>query len=305
MTRYRVILTAALVVSGAALPLAAQVPAAPGGKVPAAPPAASPGKTLRPSPTLMPMAPTSAVPVAPGAVPPTNQPSPAQGPTAVPRAVVTPQASVTPPAGPPPAPAAPAAATGSNTAGLGLQPFGGGGEASRLEYGRILARNVDSVAVSLMTLYRQTSGQPMAGATGPQMLSGRERDRWTRCRDLYMDFTTFTTGAQSIREGLSPTSQLSRAAAALDTALSEIEALAECDNVASMISAPDRWVPWAEHYSNAARHFYTDWYPQMRAVHEKDRAFVGALNALLPAGQRMAVPPGLPNAPPYAGGVVR
>lgn len=277
MIYYRVILAAALVMSGAMLPLAAQVPAAPRGKVPGA----SPGKAIRPSPTLMPANPTPAAP----------------------RAVVTPQAAVvTPPAVPP---SAPTAATGNFTAGLGLQPFAGGGDAARLEYARTLARNLDSGAVSLVNLYRGTSGQPMAGATGPATLSGRERDRWTRCRDLYWDFTTFATGAQSIRDGLPPTSPLYRAAAALDTALNDIEALAECDNVASMISAPDRWVPWTEQYTGAARHFYADWYAQMREAHERDRAFAIALNAVLPAGRGIPVPPGLPRTPPYAGAVVR
>jgi hypothetical protein len=222
MTRYRVVLAAVLVVSGAVFPLAAQVPAAPRGKVPGAPP----GKTARPSPTLMPV-----------------NPSPARRVIVTPQATVTPQAVVT-------SPTAPAAATGTFTAGLSLPPFTGGGDAARLAYARTLAQNFDSVAVSLVNLFRGTSGQPMAGATGPTTLSARERDRWTRCRDLYWDLTTFAGAAQSIREGLSPTSPLFLRAAALDTALADIEALAECDNVASMISAPDRWVPWTEQYTS-------------------------------------------------------
>jgi hypothetical protein len=299
MIGYRVILVAALLASSATLPLGAQVPVAPRGKVPGV----SPGKTIRPSPTLMPANPSPAAPSAPQAMPPTNQPT--QAPV-VPRAAVTPQALVTTPAVPPSVPAAPAAATGAFTAGLGLQPFLGGGDAARLEYARALARNLDSAAVSLVNLYRGTSGQPMAGATGPATLSGRERDRWTRCRDLYWDFTTFAAAAQSVRDGLPATSPLYRAAAALDTALDDIEALAECDNVASMISAPDRWVQWTEEYTGAARHFYADWYAQMREAHEKDRAFVIAFNATLPAGQgAIPVPPGLPRTPPYAGAGVR
>ena len=284
MSRYRVILATVLAASAVALPLAAQAPAAP----------RTPGKTIRPSPTLMPANPA---PTAPQGVPQANQPAPS--PTAS-RPIVTPQAVVTPSVSIP----LPAAA-GMFTAGLGLQPFPGGGDAARLDYARTLARNLDSAAVSLVTLYRGTSGQPMAGATSPATLSGRERDRWTRCRDLYWDFTTFATGVQSIRDGLPPTSPLYRAAAALDTTLNDIEALAECDNVASMISAPERWVPWTEQYTGAARHFYTDWYTQMREVHEKDRAFVIALNALLPAGRVIPVPSGLPRTPPYAGAAVR
>ena len=300
MINHRVIIAAALVVSGAVLPLAAQVPAATRVKGPGA----SPGKTIRPSPTLMPANnPTPSAPSAPQTPPPTNAvPRAAVTPQA---AVVTPQAVVTPPAVPPAATAAPAATTGNFTAGLGLQPLVGGGDAVRLEYARTLARNLDSAAVSLLSLFRGTSGQPMAGATNPTTLSGRERDRWTRCRDLYWDFTTFATGAQGVRDGLSPTSPLYRAAAALDTALNDIEALAECDNVAGMISAPDRWVPWTEQYTGAARHFYADWYAQMREAHERDRAFVIALNALLPAGLKIPPLPPLPRTPPYAGAVVR
>lgn len=280
MSRYRIVLATALAMSAVALPLAAQLPAAPRAKVPGA----SPGKTIRPSPTLA--SPTQARPGVTGAA-------------VAPQGAVTPQAVVTPPV------PIPSAATGIFTAGLGLQPFAGAGDAPRLEYARTLARNIDSAAVSLVTLFRGTSGQPMAGATSPATLSGRERDRWTRCRDLYWDFTTLATGVQSIREGLPSTSPLYRAAAALDTVLNDIEALAECDNVASMISAPERWVPWADQYTGAARHFYTDWYTQMREVHEKDRAFVIALNAQLPAGRVIPVPSGLPRTPPYAGAVVR
>jgi hypothetical protein len=297
MTRNRVLVAASLIVLGATLPLAAQVPAAPRTKVPAG----SPGKTLRPSPTLLPANPR---PAGPQVVPPTNQPSAGQGAAGAPRPGVTPQgAAVTPQAvvtG-----VAPAAASASFTAGLGLQPFEGGGDAARLDYARRLAQHLDSAAVSLMSLFRGTSGQPMAGATGPATISGRERDRWTRCRDLYWDFTTFATGVESIVDGLPPNSALSRAAAALDSALDNTEALGECDNVASMISAPDRWVPWTEQYTNAARHFYSDWYAEMREAHEKDRAFVIALNATASAGRTIPVPPALPRTPPYAGAVVR
>jgi hypothetical protein len=168
--------------------------------------------------------------------PAANPPAQSQGAAGAPRPAVTPQAAVTPPAVPPAAPAAPAEEIGTFfTAGLRVQPFGGGGEGARLDYARILARNVDSVAVSL-----GTPGQPTPGASGPATLTLRERDRWTTCRNLYWDFTTLAAGVRSVREGLPPNSPLDRAAAALDTALDETEALAECDNVASMISAPER-----------------------------------------------------------------
>jgi hypothetical protein len=310
MTDCRVIFAAALVMSCATLPLAAQAPSAPVRKGPGG----TAGKTIRPGPALLPTPQPPVSQTAPAAVPPTNPPpaSPPQsvpGPTATPRSGVTqPQGIVTPQAvaTPPTAPATPAASTGALTAGLGLQPFAGSEEVARFDYARTLVRNLDSASVSLVSLFRGTSGQPNAGATEPATLSTRERERWTRCRDLYWDFTTFAAGAQSIRAGVPPTSPLYRATAALDTALDDIEALAECDNIASMISAPDRWTPWAEQYTNAARHFYADWYAQMREAHEKARAVVIALNAAPPPGRAaVPIPPGLPRTPPYAGAVVR
>jgi hypothetical protein len=212
-----------------------------------------------------------------------------------PAAVVTPQAVV----------AAPAAPSNAFTAGLAMPPFSGTGDAARYVYLRTLAHNIDSATVALVGIYRNTSGQPMAGATSPTTLSARERERWIRCRDLYWDFDSFASGLQSVREGLPANSALQRAAAALDTALTENEALAECDNLASMISAPAQWDPWAEQYANSARHFYTDWYTQVREAHERDRALVVALNAVLPAGQTLPVPPGLPRTAPYAGAAIR
>lgn len=260
MLRLRVVLAATLLASGAALPLAAQVPNATRGKV--LPGGRSPGKVLRPTPAG--------------------------------RSVVTPQATVT-------SPGLRAAAKG---AGLSLQPFPGGGEAARLAYARTLAQNIDSLTVSLVNLFRGTSGQPTEGATGPTTLSARERDRWARCRDLYWDFTSFGAASQSISVGLSPTSPLYARAAALDAALADVEALVECDNISSMVTAPDRWVPWTDRYTEAAQSFYADWYPHMWEAHEADRAFVVALNAVLPAGQKMPFLPGLPRTPPFAGAAV-
>lgn len=212
-----------------------------------------------------------------------------------PAAAVTPQAAV----------AAPAAPSNAFTAGLAMPPFSGTGDAARYLYLRTLAHNIDSATVALVDIYRNTSGQPMAGASAPTALSARERERWTRCRDLYWDFSTFASGLQGMRQGLPVNPALQRAAASLDTALAGLDALRQCDNVASMISAPARWDPWAQQYENAARHFYADWYTQVREAHERDRALVVALNALLPAGQTLPVPPGLPRTAPYAGAVIR
>lgn len=267
------------------------------GAQPAAQPQGAPtapaptGKQGRPTPTLVrPGAPTPS-----GAQPPAGLPGPTV--TAQPgAAVVTPQAAVTPPA-------APAATTFS--AGLAMPPFPGGNDAGRLEYARTLAKNLDSAVVTLVGLFRNTTGQPLVGATAPTSLSTRERERWGRCRDLHWDLTTYASGLESILDALPANPALRRAAAALDTALTELDATAECDNVSSMISAPERWDPWAQQYTTSARRFYADWYAQVREAHERDRAFVMALNTALPPGRALPLPPGLPRNAPYAGAAVR
>ena len=268
-------------------------PGAPAQQGAVAPPS---GKQPRPTPTLV-----RAPGVAPAANQPAAQPSaPTQAP-AVPAepgaALVTPQAAVTQPTAP--------AASGAFTAGLAAQPFSGTTSAERLEYARTLARNLDSAITVLVGVFRNTTGQPMPGASGPTALSGRERERWARCRDVHFDLTTYEPAVGSFLEGLEDAPALERAASALDSALSALEATAECDNVSSMISAPDRWDPWAQQYATSARRFYSNWYAQVRGVHERDRAFVIALNGVLPAGRRLTVPPGLPRNPPYAGASIR
>jgi hypothetical protein len=315
----RIALAAAWLVAGLALPLAAQnmndldgdgVPnlrdrcantprgvrvdangCGPAQALPATRPQGSPGaqapagKPARLTPTL----------VRPGLTP--ANPGAAPAVLTIPgAAVVTPQAAVTQP---------PAAAAGAFTAGLAMSPFAAGSDAARLEYVRTLAKNLDSAIVTLVGVFRNTSGQPMPGASAPSALSARERERWGRCRDLHFDLTTFASGVESILDGLSANPALQRAAAALDTALTELEATAECDNVSSMITAPERWDPWAEQYATTARRFYTDWYGQVRTAHERDRALVIALNAVLPRGRVLPVPSGLPRNAPYAGAAVR
>jgi len=282
MARRHVLVAAALLVAGAVLPAFAQLPGqAPGANAPRvkAPrsPGAQAGKTLRPRQL------------------PSGLPTSGNAAAGAPAAAVTPQAAM----------ASPAAPSNAFTAGLAMPPFSGTGDAAHYDYLRALARNIDSATVALVDIYRNTSGQPMAGATAPTALSARERERWTRCRDLYWDFDTFASGLQGVREGLPANPALQRAAASLDSALTALDALGECDNVASMISAPARWDPWAQQYENAARHFYADWYTQVREAHERDRALVVALNTVLPAGRALPVPPGLPRTPPYAGAVIR
>lgn len=252
---------------------------------PAAPtPGANPAMPAPVTPGVTPAAghqavPTAPVPVVPGAAP-----------------VVTPQAAM---------PAAPVAPANAFTAGLALPMYGGGSRDAALEYGRTVGQMLDSAIVTLVGTFRNTSGQPAAGAAGPEALSQRERDRWGRCRDLHWDLSTYRSGLSGATAAMAGTPELSQAVAALDSALNAVQATAECDNVASMIAAPGRWSPWQQQYESSARSFYADWYAQIRNVHEKDRVFVLALNRVLPAGRRVTPLPALPPRPPYAGGAVR
>ncbi len=205
-------------------------------------------------------------------------------------------AQVTPQAAHPVTPAATAF-----TAGLAMTPYGGGAADAALDYAVRFGRMLDSTIVTLVDVFRNTSGQPMEGARAPTALSQRERDRWSRCRNLYWDLTTYASAVGTMRRSLPADPALQQAAAALDSAFTANQALEECDNVASMVAAPDRWTPWQDQYQTAAQHFYRDFYNQVREVHERDRAFVNALNAVLPAARRIPVPPGLQRNPPYAG----
>lgn len=274
-------LMAVLAASGviAATPALAQKnrPAPSGAPRPAAPPSATPDssagvpKPRRASPTL----------VRPGAAP---APAPAAAPAPASPDAITRQAST-----------GVAAATG----GLSIAPFDGD-DAARLPYLRQFTQQLDSAIVSLVSVFRNTSGQPLPGAEAPTSLSARERDRWSRCRDLHWDLQSYATAMHDLVEQDNAT--VARAAVALDSSLTALQATSECDNVASMIAAPERWTPWQGNYTTSARNFYGSWYGQIRDVAEKNRAFVIALNATLPAAQRMPVPPAMPRTPPYAGG---
>lgn len=178
-------------------------------------------------------------------------------------------------------------------------PFDGD-DAARVPYLRNFTQSLDSAISTLVGVFRNTSGQPLAGADAPTALSARERDRWNRCRDLHWDLQTYATAMHDLVEHDSPS--VARAAAALDSSLTALQATSECDNLASMIAAPGRWTPWASNYTSSARGFYSSWYGQLRDVSEKNRAFVIALNTTLPATERLPVPPAMPRLPPYAGG---
>ena len=282
----RFLLLAFLAAAGTA-PLTAQKPPPTIAQSPSQPQATtaagakSAGKVFRPTTQAGPAAP--AAQSGAGAAQPTAQAS-------QPAAQVTPQAAH---------PVAPAAS--AFTAGLAMPPYGGTTSDAALEYAARFGRLLDSAIVTLVDIFRNTSGQPMEGASNPTDLSQRERDRWSRCRNVYWDLTTFAAAAQTLRRTLPANPALQSAAAGLDTALAASQALAECDNVASMIAAPDRWTPWGDQYRTAAQHFYREFYGQVREAHERDRALVNALNAVLPPARRIPVPPGLQRNAPFAG----
>lgn len=282
----RFLLLAFLAAAGTA-PLTAQKPPPTIAQSPSQPQATtatgakSAGKVFRPATQSGPAAP--AAQSGTGAAQPTAQAS-------QPAAQVTPQAAH---------PVAPAAS--AFTAGLAMPPYGGTTSDAALEYAARFGRLLDSAIVTLVDIFRNTSGQPMEGASNPTDLSQRERDRWSRCRNVYWDLTTFAAAAQTLRPTLPANPALQSAAAGLDTALAASQALAECDNVASMIAAPDRWTPWGDQYRTAAQHFYREFYGQVREAHERDRALVNALNAVLPPARRIPVPPGLQRNAPFAG----
>jgi hypothetical protein len=196
---------------------------------------------------------------------------------------------------------APAATTGAFTAGLALAPYAGSSDADRDAYVARFTQMFDSAVVSLVNVFRNTTGQPVAGAESPTALSQRERDRWTRCRDLHFDLQTYEAAFHALLPRLPQTGNVPRTAAALDSALTAVQATAECDNISSMVEAPGRWTPWSTQYESSAQHFYRDWYNEVREADDHNRGFVVAFNAARSAGARIPVPPALPRTPPYAG----
>jgi hypothetical protein len=218
-------------------------------------------------------------------------PTPAQRPAAPAAAAVTPAAPV----------AAAPAADPTLTAGFAMPGFEGATEAEALEYARMMALRLDSAAVSLYELFRNTSGAPMAGATGPNMLSTREKNRWRRCRLIQFDLGTFGDAAAVLRDTLTA-ARLQRSALNLADAFEAMTATAECDNLVSMVEAPDRFAPWQQSYEQSARTFYRDWYTQLKAVHDADRSFALALNAQLPTARQFPIFPTLGPNPTLGGG---
>jgi hypothetical protein len=187
--------------------------------------------------------------------------------------------------------------------GFGISNYNARNDRDRLEYARMLALRLDSAVVALVENFRGTTGMPLPGATSPDVLSMREKRRWTQCRNLAYDIAAMSDAAREMKNNIAQNgSALARAALTLSDALGALVATGECDNVVSMIEAPDRWAPWQGNYETSVRNFFREWYAQLRAVHEADRAFARALNPALPAGRQFPAPAGLPPTPPTVGG---
>jgi len=190
----------------------------------------------------------------------------------------------------------------SLTAGFWLPAFSGAPNVDVLEYARTLTIRLDSAINALVDVFRNTTGTPVIGASAPNILSTREKGRWQRCRLLHFDLGSLGAGAAFLKDTVAaPT--LARAAVALNDAFTAQVATAECDNVVSMVEAPERWAPFQQSYENSARIFYRDRYTQLRALHEADRGFALALNAFLPAAHQFPIFPALPPTPPTIGAV--
>ena len=187
------------------------------------------------------------------------------------------------------------------TAGLAMEPYTSGDDAARQRYLAQFTQRLDSTIATLIGVFRGTTGQPLAGAESPAALSQRERDRWSRCRALHYDLQSYASAWHEVVGELPEEPAVQRAGSGLDSALTALQATSGCDDVSSMIAAPDRWTPWASQYQSTARTFYRDWYNQVRDVADRNRALVIALNATLPAAERMAVPPGIARTAPYVG----
>ncbi len=295
MRPFTMLAGSALALCGSALPLQAQKPhrtppvlvTNPSAPTTAAPPSRAPsdsagGKARRPPPTLV---------ARPGV---TVDSSRTTARNAAAQQAVSPQAAH-PAAAPAPA----------FTAGLAIASYSGESDEDRDRYVRQFVTQLDSATATLVAVFRNASGQALAVADGPGALSSRERERWGRCRDLHFDLQTFAPAIHDLVDELPEEVPVQRAGHALDSSLAALQATAECDNITSMISAPDRWVPWGAQYVSSARSFYHDWYGQVRDVADKNRALVIAWNAARPAAARIPVPPALPRTPPYAGAAPR
>jgi hypothetical protein len=213
----------------------------------------------------------------------------------------TPNAAVTQQAVRPTNPAVRGPTVAAFTAGLAMDSYASEGDEAMRRYVARLTQRLDSTIATLIGVFRGTTGQPLAGAESPAALSQREKDRWARCRDLHYDLQSYGPAMHDLMGDLPQEAAVQRAGEQLDSALTALQATSGCDDVSSMIMAPDRWTPWPQQYQSTAHTFYRDWYNQVREVADRNRALVIALNGTLPATARTPVPPGVARTPPYAG----
>jgi hypothetical protein len=183
-----------------------------------------------------------------------------------------------------------------------MPAYSGETDAELLEYARSLTIRTDSAIGALVDVFRNTTGAPVVGATGPNILATREKGRWQRCRLIHFDIGTLGEGAAFLRDTVI-NATLNRAAVTLADAFEGETATSECDNIVSMVEAPDRWAPWQQNYESSARTFYRDWYTQLKALHDANRGFARALNTALPAARQFPIFPALPPTPPTIGAV--
>jgi hypothetical protein len=199
------------------------------------------------------------------------------------------------PAAPPRAAPAGAATDPTETAGYWIAAYNGRTEADQMSYVRLLVTKIDSAVIGLVETYRNTSGNPVAGAQDPGRLTRREKDRWLRCRNIANDFRTMAEAAAALKDSVAGGALMQRAMVGLAAAFDELQALEGCDVINSMVESPDRFNPWQANYENEARNFYRDWYPQVRAVHSAAREVARA--------GRFVVPAAISTTPPYASAV--
>lgn len=239
---------------------------------------------------------------------------PGAGAVAAVGAAVTPGTSPAQPAPAPAHPAAPAAAPAAaaapmavtdptETAGFWLPAYAGHTDAEQFAYVKLLVIKLDSAVVALVETYRNTSGNPVAGASDPGRLTSREKARWLRCRNIGNDMHTIADAASVLKDSIAGGPTVQRSAVVLADAFVAMQALESCDVINSMVESPDRFNPWQQNYENEARNFYRDWYGQVRTVHTAARELARVLNGVLPADKRFPVPAAIPTTPPYIGAV--
>jgi hypothetical protein len=184
--------------------------------------------------------------------------------------------------------------------GFFMPPTMARSETGRLEYLRIYAMRLDSAAVALVEVFRNTAAPPL-NAPNPAALSSRVRDRFDACRRLYFDLVSFSDAMLLVQDSLTSNPLLRRAVAGLVDAFENTTALQQCDNIVGALEAPERWSPWQRYWEQSVRAFFEDWYTQLRAIHEANRSLARVLNGMLPAERAVGVLHPLPPNPPTIG----